>query len=99
MVKIEIIEERDDHVTVLLKDTDRAFANALRRTLMSDVPKMAIHRVRFELGSIEDDGTGETYESVGALPRTSAASMCFDADGKSPISTARRAASMEADGS
>ena len=36
MVKIEIIEERDDHVTVLLKDTDRAFANALRRTLMSD---------------------------------------------------------------
>ena len=68
MVKIEIIEERDDHVTVLLKETDRAFANALRRTLMSDVPKMAIHRVRFELGTIEDSGTGETYESVGALP-------------------------------
>ncbi len=68
MVKIEIIEERDDHVTVLLKNTDRAFANALRRTLMCDVPKMAIHRVRFELGTIEDSGTGETYESVGALP-------------------------------
>jgi len=68
MVKIEIIEERDDHVTVLLKDTDRAFANALRRTLMSDVPKMAIHRVRFELGTITDNQTGETYESVGALP-------------------------------
>ena len=50
MVKIEIIEERDDHVTVLLKNTDRAFANALRRTLMTDVPKMAIHRVRFETG-------------------------------------------------
>ena len=68
MVKIEIIEERDDHVTALLKGTDRAFANALRRTLMCDVPKMAIHRVRFELGSIEDSATGETYESVGALP-------------------------------
>ena len=68
MVKIEIIEERDNHVTVLLKETDRAFANALRRTLMSNVPKMAIHRVRFELGSIEDSATGETYESVGALP-------------------------------
>ena len=68
MVKIEIIEERDDHVTVLLKETDRAFANALRRTLMSNVPKMAIHRVRFELGAIEDSSTGETYESVGALP-------------------------------
>ena len=51
MVKIEIIEERDNHVTVLLKETDRAFANALRRTLMTNVPKMAIHRVRFEPGS------------------------------------------------
>ena len=68
MVKIEIIEERDNHVTVLLKETDRALANALRRTLMSNVPKMAIHRVRFELGAIEDSATGETYESVGALP-------------------------------
>ena len=68
MVKIEIIEERDYHVTVLLKETDRAFANALRRTLMSNVPKMAIHRVRFELGTIEDSQTGEVYESVGALP-------------------------------
>lgn len=68
MVKIEIVEERDDHVTVLLKETDRAFANALRRTLMTNVPKMAIHRVRFELGTIEDSQTGEIYESVGALP-------------------------------
>jgi DNA-directed RNA polymerase subunit D len=68
VVKIEIVDERDDHVTVLLKDTDRAFANALRRTLMSNVPKMAIHRVRFELGTIEDSATGDTYESIGALP-------------------------------
>ena len=68
MVKIEIIEERDNHATVLLKDTDRALANALRRTLMSNVPKMAIHRVRFELGTITDSQTGETYESVGAIP-------------------------------
>ena len=68
MVKIEIIEERDNHVTVLLKETDRALANALRRTLMSNVPKMAIHRVRFELGTITDSQTGETYESVGAIP-------------------------------
>ena len=29
---------------------------------------MAIHRVRFELGTIEDNQTGEIYESVGALP-------------------------------
>ena len=68
MVKIEIIEERDNHATILLKDTDRALANALRRTLMSNVPKMAIHRVRFELGTITDSQTGDTYESVGAMP-------------------------------
>ena len=68
MVKIEILKETDNHVSLLLKETDRAFANAMRRTLMSNVPKMAIHRVRFELGTITDSQTGETYESVGALP-------------------------------
>jgi DNA-directed RNA polymerase subunit D len=68
MVKIEVVEERDDHVKVLLKETDRAFVNALRRTMMTDVPKMAIHKVRFELGTVTDSQTGETYESIGALP-------------------------------
>ncbi|MDP6906952.1 MAG: hypothetical protein QF440_05990 [Candidatus Thalassarchaeaceae archaeon] len=68
MVKIEIIEERDNHLTMLLKDTDRALASALRRTLMSDVSKMAIHKVRFELGTVEDNNTGEVFESVGSIP-------------------------------
>ncbi len=68
MVKIEILEENENHVSLLLKETDRAFANAMRRTLMSNVPKMAIHRVRFELGTITDSQTGEVYESIGALP-------------------------------
>jgi len=68
MVKIEIVDEQDAHLTVVLKDTDRAFANALRRTLMTDVSKMAIHKVRFEMGTITDSNTGETYESVGAIP-------------------------------
>ena len=68
MVKIEILKETDNHASLLLKETDRAFANAMRRTLMSNVPKMAIHRVRFELGTITDNQTGEIYESVGALP-------------------------------
>ena len=68
MVKIEILEESENHVSLLLKETDRAFANAMRRTLMTNVPKMAIHRVRFELGTITDSQTGEVFESVGALP-------------------------------
>jgi len=68
MVKIEIVDEQDAHLTVVLKETDRAFANAMRRTLMTDVPKMAIHKVRFEMGTITDSNTGETYESVGSIP-------------------------------
>ena len=68
MVKIEVLEEQDNHLKLILKSTDRAFASALRRTLMTDVPKMAIHKVRFELGTIEDSQTGESFESIGAIP-------------------------------
>ena len=35
---------------------------------MSDVPKMAIHKVRFELGTVEDSQTGESFESIGSIP-------------------------------
>lgn len=68
MVKIEVLEEQDNHLKLILKSTDRAFASALRRTLMTDVAKMAIHKVRFELGTIEDSQTGESFESIGAIP-------------------------------
>jgi len=53
MVKIEVIEEFDEKIVLLLKDTDRAFANALRRTLMSSTPKMSIETVRFQMGSFD----------------------------------------------
>ena len=68
MVKIEVLEESETDIKVLLSNTDRAFANAIRRTLISDVPKMAIHKVRFELGTTTDNNTGETFESVGSIP-------------------------------
>ncbi len=53
MVKIEVIEENDEKMVLLMKGTDRAFANALRRTLMSNTPKMAIETVRFQMGSFD----------------------------------------------
>ncbi len=53
MVKIEVIEEDEEKMVVLLKNTDRAFANALRRTMMSNTPKMAIETVRFQMGSFD----------------------------------------------
>ena len=48
MVKIEILKEEDNKILVLLSKTDRSFANALRRSLISDTPKMAIDSVRFQ---------------------------------------------------
>jgi len=66
MVKTKVIEENDEKITILLSDADRAFVNAIRRTLISDTPKMAIDTVRFEMGTIEQDG--EVWESNGPLP-------------------------------
>jgi len=66
MVKTKVIEESDEKIAILLSDTDRAFVNAIRRTLMSDTPKMAIDTVRFEMGTIEQDG--EVWETNGPLP-------------------------------
>ena len=66
MVKTKIIEESDEKIRILLTDTDRAFVNSIRRTLISDTPKMAIDTVRFEMGTIEMDG--EVWETTGPLP-------------------------------
>ena len=66
MVKTKVIEENDEKITILLSDADRAFVNAIRRTLISDTPKMAIDTVRFEMGTIEQDG--EVWESNAPLP-------------------------------
>jgi DNA-directed RNA polymerase subunit D len=37
--------------------------NALRRTLLADVPKLAIEDVEFHLGPIRDEATGKDYDS------------------------------------
>ena len=66
VIKTKIIEESDEKIAILLSDTDRAFVNAIRRTLISDTPKMAIDTVRFEMGTIEQDG--EIWETNGPLP-------------------------------
>ena len=65
-MKAEIIKNEGNQIQLLLKDAKTSEVNALRRTILSDVPKMAISRVRFEMGMIEDNG--ESYESVNVLP-------------------------------
>ena len=42
MVKTKVIEENDEKITILLSDVDRAFVNAIRRTLISDTPKICL---------------------------------------------------------
>ncbi len=66
MVKTKVIEESDEKIRILLTDTDRAFVNSIRRTLISDTPKMAIDTVRFDMGITELDG--EIWETDGPLP-------------------------------
>ena len=53
MVKIEVLDMGPENAKLLIKDSDRAFANALRRTMMSETPKMAIETVRFQRGSFD----------------------------------------------
>lgn len=66
MVNAEILYEDDEKIRILLKDTDRAFVNSIRRTLMSDTPKMAIETVSFIKKTVEEDG--EIWETDGPLP-------------------------------
>ena len=63
---IEIIEMAERKAKFILKNSSPAMANALRRTLLSDIPKMAIDKVEFHLGPIMDD-SGKEYESVTPL--------------------------------
>lgn len=63
---IEILEMAERKAKFILKNSSPAMANALRRTLLSDIPKMAIDKVEFHLGSIMDDN-GREYESVTPL--------------------------------
>ena len=66
MVNAEILYEDDEKIKILLKETDRAFVNSIRRTLMSDTPKMAIETVRFVKKTEEEDGG--LWETDGPLP-------------------------------
>lgn len=65
-MKLEIRELEEDRASLLIGDSDPSFVNALRRTLMVDVPKMAIEDIEFHLGPIRGED-GKEYESVAPL--------------------------------
>ena len=64
-MQIEIIEMAERKCKFILKDSTPAMANALRRVMLSDIPKMAIDKVEFHLGSIDVDG--KEFESITPL--------------------------------
>jgi DNA-directed RNA polymerase subunit D len=65
-MKVKILERTDDYVRFLLEGVEPSYANALRRVLLADVPKMAIEDVEFHLGPIRGED-GKEYESVSPL--------------------------------
>lgn len=65
-MKIDITEMTPNKAEFVISDTSPAFANALRRIISSDVPKMAIDNVEFHLGPIMDE-KGVAFESVSPM--------------------------------
>lgn len=67
-MKVETLQAGEKNIKLLLSDTTVAQVNSIRRTILTDVPKMAISKVRFEMGVTDPDDDGEQFESVSALP-------------------------------
>ena len=64
-MQIKIIELEERKCKFILQDSTPAKANALRRTMLTDIPKMAIDEVEFHLGPIDVDG--KEFESITPL--------------------------------
>src|SRR3989344_4195216 len=47
MISIKLLNKTDSSASFLIKGTNNAFMNAVRRTIMSDVPVLAIDEVTF----------------------------------------------------
>ena len=67
-MKVKIISQNERDIKLLLSETTVSNVNSIRRSIMTDVPKMAISKVRFEMGVKEPDSNGERFESISAVP-------------------------------
>ena len=65
-MKVKVLSAAPDSMRLLLEEMEPSYANALRRVLIADVPKMAIEDVEFHLGPIRAED-GKEYESVSPL--------------------------------
>ena len=60
---VTIADLKPKYLRLELTETSAPQVNAIRRTLLSDVPKLAIEDVEFHLGPIRDEATGKDYDS------------------------------------
>lgn len=65
-MKAEVVKIKKNYAEFVLDGVDPNFVNALRRTLMADIPKMAIEDVEFHLGPIGGEEE-EQCESITPL--------------------------------
>ncbi|MCI4343276.1 MAG: DNA-directed RNA polymerase subunit D [Thermoplasmata archaeon] len=63
MTPLSIIELKPRAALVEIDTATASQVNAIRRTLIADVPKLAIEDVEFHLGPIRDEATGKDYDS------------------------------------
>src|SRR2546430_2105435 len=63
---MKVLAGAPESMRLLIEETEPSYANARRRVLVSDVPKMAIEDVEFHLGPIRAED-GKEYESVSPL--------------------------------
>lgn len=63
---LKIIEEGDTFIRFEINDISPAYANLLRRTLINDIPKLAISKVNFHHGEIRQEGD-KVYSSLTSL--------------------------------
>ncbi|MFP4002087.1 MAG: DNA-directed RNA polymerase subunit D [Thermoplasmata archaeon] len=66
-MEIEARKLDERKAELLLSDTNPPMANALRRVLVADIPKLAIEDVEFHLGTIGGDEDEKEYESAAPL--------------------------------
>jgi DNA-directed RNA polymerase subunit D len=65
-VKLFVRELTDNRCSFVVDDTRPDIVNLLRRTMVTEVPKMAIDEVEFHMGPIRDED-GNEYDSNSAL--------------------------------
>jgi len=65
-MRIKVLETDEQFGRFLIEEATPAQVNAIRRTLLSDVPTMAIETVDINQGIIRDD-EGKEYESIAPL--------------------------------